>query len=506
MINLIDNWLNRITMYRLVLYYLAILIIAATLFGILGILPYDPFTIVFSTLVILAVSLITSDIFAKVFNRPENIESVYITALILALIIKPDASIQNLLFMTVAAILAIATKSILSLGNKHLFNPAAIAVVLTALGPIQTASWWVGNVSMLPLVILGGLLVARKIRREDMIFSFFWAALLTIGAFSLARGDDLITVMGQVLLHSSLFFFAFVMLTEPQTTPPTKIKQNIYAALIGFLFAPQVHLGSFYSTPEIALVIGNIFSYLVSPKEKLTLKLKEKIQVASDTFDFVFPVKHKLKFVPGQYMEWTLPHEKVDSHGSRRYFTLASSPTEDNLRIGVKINEPTSSYKKALLNMGDESAITTTQRAGDFTLPKNKKEKLVFIAGGIGITPFRSMIKYLIDTNQERDIVLLYSNRKATEIAYKEIFDQAQKELKIRTIYTLTDTENIPADWRGEKGRISDGLISKEIPDFNKRTFFLSGPHNMVTGFETVLKNMGVKAKQIKTDYFPGFV
>lgn len=296
------------------------------------------------------------------------------------------------------------------------------------------------------------------------------------------------------------------MLTEPLTTPPTNNLQIIYGALIGLLFSPQFHIDSLYFTPEQALLIGNIFSYFVSPKEKLILQLKEKIETASDTFDYVFQLQKRPAFVPGQYMEWTLSHPQTDNRGNRRYFTLASSPTEDILRIGVKFHRPSSSYKKAMAKMNGQTQIIASQRAGDFVLPKNPVQKIVFIAGGIGITPYRSMIKYLIDTQQRRDLVLFYSNKTASEIVYKDIFNQAQKELGIKTVYTLTDTTNIPVDWSSKIGRIDAKMIQEAVPDYQERLFYISGPNSLVVGFKETLKSLGITEGKIKTDFFPGFV
>lgn len=148
--------------------------------------------------------------------------------------------------------------------------------------------------------------------------------------------------------------------------------------------------------------------------------------------------------------------------------------------------------------------IVASQLAGDFTLPKDPSKKLVFIAGGIGVTPFRSMLKYLIDKNEKRDIVMFYSNRSAADIAYKEIFDEAQARLGIKTVYTITD-KNPPAWWSGRMGYIDGQMIKAEVPDYLQRTFYLSGPHGLVTAFEKTLNDLGVPHSQIKTDFFPGF-
>ena len=359
---------------------------------------------------------------------------------------------------------------------------------------------------MLPIVLVGGLLVARKIRQEDVVIYFCGAVLVGVSAFTLAQGQSVFTALNHLLIQSPLFFFAFIMLTEPLTAPPTRRLRRLYAVLTGILFLPQIHVGALYSTPELALVTGNIFSYLVSPKQKVLLTLKRKIKMSPYILDFVFKPSQKLAFLPGQYMEFTLAHSGTDSRGNRRYFTLASSPTENEVHLGVRFYEEGSSFKHALYRMDNRTNIVAAQIAGDFTLPQDPNQKLVFIAGGIGITPFRSMLKYLLDTQQRRDIVVFYANKTANEIVYTDVLSAAQKRLGIKTFCTLTDTTAIPRDWAGWVGRINEQMILRSIPDYLDRTFYLSGPPEMVNAYERVLKNMGVTNAQIKKDFFPGLV
>ena len=222
--------------------------------------------------------------------------------------------------------------------------------------------------------------------------------------------------------------------------------------------------------------------------------------------NFVFKPSHRLAFEPGQYMEFTLAHAKPDSRGNRRFFTIASSPTEDGLHLGVRFYANSSSFKKALSRIDGRSKMMAGQIAGDFTLPKDPKQKLVFMAGGIGITPFRSMLKYLLDMHQHRDIVLLYVNRTADEIAYKDMLSEAQTKLGIKVFCTLTNTKAIPRNWRGLVGRIDEHMIQAVVPDYEERTFYVSGSLDMVRAYEHILKNMRVRHDQIKKDFFPGLV
>jgi ferredoxin-NADP reductase/Na+-translocating ferredoxin:NAD+ oxidoreductase RnfD subunit len=504
MIKIIDNFLNKITMYRLVLYYLTGLLLIALIFGFFHILPFSPEILLFSTLLILLACFISNILFAKAFGVEPNSESIYITALILALIIMPVASTDytGIGFILFASVWAMGSKYIFAIGKKHIFNPAAFGVALAAIMIGQSATWWVaGNLILLPFVLVGGLLIVRKIHRFDLVLSFFAVSLLTIALTS--SSQDYFTPIIQTVLHSSFLFLALVMLTEPLTMPPDRTLRILYGAIVGFLFAPNIHFGTYYLTPEIALLIGNIFVYLVSPKGRFILTLKEVVDIGRDEYEFVFTPDHSFSFRPGQYLEWTLGHSNSDDRGNRRYFTIASSPTEDYVRLGVKFYEPASSYKRTLLSMKAGDTISVSSLAGDFVLPRNKDKKMVFIAGGIGITPFRSMTQYMMDNNDPRSAVLLYSNKTADEISYKDTFDRAQEEIGFKTIYALTQDKNkIPGIYNG---KIDGVMIAREIPDYKDRIFYLSGPRNMVEAFKKTLKNLGVPWWKIKSDYFPGF-
>lgn len=464
----IDDFLNSTTMYRLVLYILIGYLAVALVLSFFKLLPFSPVNLIFSAGVLIIVCWTTNKLFAKAFNAPTNLESVYITALILSLIITPINSLSQLLYLAAASVLAISSKYILAIKKKHIFNPAAFGVFLTFLIFKFGASWWVGNAYMLIPVLMGGLLVVRKVRRLRMVVAF-------LVVYTVFAGPHLI----QIILESPIFFFSLIMLTEPQTMPPRKNLQIIYGGLVGLI--------SVFQAPEIALLVGNIFVYIFSPKEKLILKLKEKIQIGPDIYEYVF--NGKLNFLAGQYLEWTLGQKNPDSRGSRRYFTLASSPTEDNLRLGIKFYLNGSSFKNSLFNMKIGNQIVAASLSGEFNLPKDINKKLVFIAGGIGVTPFRSMIKFLLDTNQKRDIILLYSNKTQSDIVYKDILNQ------VRTVYVNTD----------KQGFIDEKMIRREAPDFKERTFYLSGPHSMVDVFEKTLKKMGIQGNQIKIDFFPGY-
>jgi ferredoxin-NADP reductase/Na+-translocating ferredoxin:NAD+ oxidoreductase RnfD subunit len=507
MLKFIDNLLDHITMYRLLLYYLIVLVLIAMGLSALGTLHFAVTAIALTTIILVVACYVTNKVFAFIFQAPTNVESVYITALILALIIAPIPSHQilNITFLLAAAGLAMASKYILTIRKKHIFNPAAIAVVLTALGPRQSASWWIGTTAMLPYVLIGGILLVRKIRRIRMVVSFFISTLLATVIYTMLTHGNVGTALHNTVFTSAMFFLGFVMLSEPLTTPPTTKKQTLYAVLTGALFPPQFHILSLYSTPELALIGGNIVSYLISPKTKLFPTLRQKAQQTPDSIDFIFNPNHKFSYKPGQYMEWTLPHPKTDSRGNRRVFTLASSPTEPELHIGVKFYKQSSSFKRALIEMTSETPIVAAQISGDFVLPKNPKQKLVFIAGGIGITPYRSMIKYLIDRNEARIITMLYSARTAKDFAYTDVFEEARETLGLKTVYAVTDKNSSLSSSYMHHGRINEAMIKTEVPDYHECLFYISGTQTMIVAMKKTLKNIGVPNHQIKVDYFSGY-
>lgn len=486
---LIDRFLNGITMYRLVLYGLAVMAFAAFLFSALGMLGMGILGMAATLAVLFAACYATNALFSWALRVPANAESTAITALILFLLFSAPSSPREWGALVLAAIIAVASKYLIAPLGKHVFNPAAIgAVVVYALG-LSGATWWVATPTMLPIVAVIGFLITRKTRRESTVLTFLGAALVSITIFNATSIRELPGLWKEVLLSWPVIFFATVMLTEPVTMPPRRALRLTYAILTGILTGIQFPMWHFAFTPELALIVANVFSFVSGYKRRLTLTLRDKHPIAKDVWEFVFDPSARVTFDAGQYMEFTLPHHS-DIRGNRRYFTVASSPTETELRLGVKTYTPSSSYKQAMMAMRPGDTLLAGQVAGDFTLPDDPQVPLAFIAGGIGITPFRSMAKYLTDLGQRRDVIILYAARAEEEVAYRDVFLEAEN-VGIRTIYVLGQ-------------RIDEDLLRREVPDFTERTFYISGPDAMVSTYRALLKALRIKTSRIKTDYFPG--
>lgn len=293
---MIYKYFKNLTIYQFTIAFLSGLLLVAVVFCFKGILAFDPWSLVWSAVILLLVSLVTNEIFSWAFDANSRYQSAIIAALILVLIISPPKTGADVWFLFWAATLAMASKYILAIKKVHIFNPAAIAVVITALAVGQFASWWVGTRSLLPYVIVGGLLVVYKMRKWQLIWYFGITVFITTFIFTALRGTDVLIAARHVIQDSSLFFFAFVMLTEPMTTPVNKKWQIVYGIIVGILFSPQIHFGSLYLTPELALVFGNIFVYFVKPNTVFGKMFKKTSPVPISTNSVVPPANSGQKF------------------------------------------------------------------------------------------------------------------------------------------------------------------------------------------------------------------
>lgn len=211
---------------------------------------------------------------------------------------------------------------------------------------------------------------------------------------------------------------------------------------------------------------------------------------------FWFKPTQPVRYTAGQFIELYLPHDKPDARGIKRWFTLSSSPNDELTSITTKITPDCSSFKKTLASLEPGTKLKMASPMGDFVLPKDDSIPLLFVAGGIGCTPFHSIIKYLKDTGQKRDIRMIYAANTLEEVAFKSLFESLDKFEII-----LSDP---PKDWQGKSGRIGAGVIQQASED-SKRHIYLSGPEPMVEKLIEELKSLGVDEKSIHGDYFPGY-
>ena len=291
----LDNFLNKITMYRLVLYGLSALAFLSIIFGFVGWLSFDGMALIYSFFILTLTCYVVNNLLAKLFKVQTNVESAWVTGLILFFILRPISSPNEIKMLVIASVLAMASKYILVIHKKHILNPAAIAVFILGLFGNSLVWWWIGSSIMLLPVAGVGFLILRKIQRFTLFLWFILAAIISILIVGLYNNVNLYDVLTQVFTSWPILFFGSIMLTEPLTTPPSTKLQSFYGALVGVLFGLQFQIGPLYTTPELALIIGNLFSYIVSPRERLVLTLIRKSKLTSDVYEFVWKFdKHYL--------------------------------------------------------------------------------------------------------------------------------------------------------------------------------------------------------------------
>ena len=242
-------------------------------------------------------------------------------------------------------------------------------------------------------------------------------------------------------------------------------------------------------------------------KPNMKLKLVKKVEEAKGTKSFFWEPEKPVNYLAGQYFYFTLPSLKYpDPRGATRHLTLSSSPTEENLlRMTTRIRQE-SGYKKTLDELEIGSTIEGEGPEGTFILDEKEPGPHVFLAGGIGITPFRSMIKYAADKNLNTQIHLIYSNSIPEEITFRnELESWAKSWPNLKLDMTITKPEESSEKWSGLTGRIDENLIRQLITDTGKPVFWVCGPPAMVEAMEQTLGKLNISSGKVRSEKFTGY-
>jgi ferredoxin-NADP reductase len=225
----------------------------------------------------------------------------------------------------------------------------------------------------------------------------------------------------------------------------------------------------------------------------MKLKLAARKTESPGVKSLIFKPEKPLAWKAGQYLHYVLNHPSTDDRGSDRWFTNSAAPFERHVRITTRFADSKgSTFKKTLkaLKIGDTIEFSSLE--GDFIVTDARKD-YVFIAGGIGITPFRSILKQAEHEGKKLRVQMLYANRKHVA-AYKKEFDAMAKRnphLKIHYLF--------------HPRRIDEPTVRELIPDLKKPLFYVSGPEPMVESVGKMLQKIGVPKNHLKQDWFPGY-
>jgi ferredoxin-NADP reductase len=233
----------------------------------------------------------------------------------------------------------------------------------------------------------------------------------------------------------------------------------------------------------------------------VALEFVRRQREADDVISFFFCSQQPLAFEAGEFLELSLPHAAPDSRGSQRCLTIASAPSEPLVQLTTRVGPTPSTFKQALCDLRQGDVVAATGPMGDFVYDQDGAP-VVLIAGGIGITPFRSMLLDLASRPARPDVSLLYSNASA-EIPFRAEFDALRAGWpELRLVYTVTRPG---VGWRGATGRIGADFIAHYVPDLAQSRFFVCGPAAFTEAVVDALEHLGVSAAQINQEEFPGY-
>jgi ferredoxin-NADP reductase len=508
------QWLDRITgtitMYRLVLICLLALVVETVLLSFTGVISQPPLAILATGLVAVAFTYASNWVFSKLFRLKPHTESSFITGLLLLFIFEPvdptqPGSLLRLGGIALAGIIASASKYLLAYRGRHVFNPAAVGAFVITLITVfgDFAAWWLATAWLLPVTIVLGFAVLYRTRRYLMASVFVVAVFfLTFWVYG-GNGAPLAQTLLEPFTTFSTIFFAAFMLSEPLTMPPHRWQQLVEALIVAIVFTlPFTIAGFSTTTPQFALLVGNLFAFFFGQRKGIRLDFLGKQKLTPTSWELSFRPQRPVRFRAGQYMELTIPHAKSDVRGLRRVFSIASAPVEaDVVRFGLNTAERSSSLKTALLALEPGEIVSGTAVGGDFLLPKETTRPLLFVAGGIGITPFMSHMEQLNGSGDSRDVVVLYSASSADELAYSERLRQFGHPV---LLLAPAAPKPLPKNWTYlGRGPLTAEVLGAAIPDVKSRAAYVSGPPAFVYAVRGLLRK--AQAHSVKTDFFSGY-
>jgi ferredoxin-NADP reductase len=233
--------------------------------------------------------------------------------------------------------------------------------------------------------------------------------------------------------------------------------------------------------------------------------LRRKEAIADGTMAFHLEKPGGFAFKAGQFGDFTLINPvETDAEGNTRGFSLASAPYEDTLMFATRMRD--SAFKRVLKTMEIGIEVSLDAPYGSFTLHNNPRIPAVFLTGGIGVTPIRSIVLQAAHDNLPHKIFLFDSNRRPEDSAFlNELMEVQEKNPNYTFIGTMTDMEKSDRHWDGETGYINKAMLDKHVGDLTIPIYYLAGPASMVTAMRKTLNEAGVDDDNIRTEEFSGY-
>lgn len=236
-----------------------------------------------------------------------------------------------------------------------------------------------------------------------------------------------------------------------------------------------------------------------------TVKLERRQQVAEGTMAFCFGKPAGFEFAGGQSIDVTLINPpQTDAEGNTRALSLASAPHEPYLMVATRLRD--TAFKRTLKTLEPGTEVKIEGPFGSMTLHRKTNRPAVILAGGIGITPFRSMLVQATKANTGHSLFLFYSNRRPEDAAFlAELQELARQHTNFTLVATMTNLEKSQAVWTGEKGHISIDMVMKYVSDLADPIYYTAGPPALVAAMKEMLNEAGVDEDDINSEDFSGY-
>ena len=235
------------------------------------------------------------------------------------------------------------------------------------------------------------------------------------------------------------------------------------------------------------------------------VKLAIKQEVADRTMTFHFEKPADWTFQAGECLDMTLLNpSETDAEGNIRTFSIASSPEESTLMVATRMRD--TAFKRVLKSLPLGSEVKIEGPSGDLALDQNASRTTVFLAGGIGITPFRSMAFHAAKQKLAHRIFLFYSNHAPEDAPFLQELQILEKEnANFKLIATMTDMSKSHETWRGETGQINGDMLQRYLKDAASPIYYVAGPPEMVKALHSMLLATGVYQESIRAEEFAGY-
>lgn len=246
-------------------------------------------------------------------------------------------------------------------------------------------------------------------------------------------------------------------------------------------------------------------STAVADWPKFVAKLKDRQEIAERTMAFRFEKPASFKFTPGQFIDITLLNPpETDGEGNARGFSIASAPYENFIMVATRLRD--TAFKRVLSNVPLDTEVRIEGPFGNLKLHNDRSRAAVVLTGGIGITPFRSILLHAAKEKLPHRIFLFYANRRPEDAAFLDELQQLERQnSNYKLIACMTEMEKSARSWSGERGVINWQMLANNLREVVSPVYYITGPPPMVKAMHTMLVDAGVDDDNVRIEEFAGY-